>query len=276
MSRDSGPALKALGRASLIISIVFFAALGIIGYSLFEETTYIINNLNNLQPNITNLSEEENIVFKVNITVPNKGVLPIHLILLGDISSNNTIIGVIKPISETINQNEEKEVIIEVPINILSIKNGNITLSVNGSVSLQPFLSLSIATSIDFSLPEFDLSISEKDIQLTSSSINQHNSSNVLIPLNIQFINKFPENIKGDLRIILTSTPKTNTSSNYGEIILKIDVDSDKEIKKNIIIVVSENIVSSGTYNFDLIFSIEQQNIVIRKEVKIECDICNE
>lgn len=274
MSRDSGPALKALGRASLIIGIVAFTTLGIIGYSLYEETTYIIDNLNDLQPNITKSSEDGNIGFKVNMTIPNRGLLPIHLMLGGDISSNHTIIGVIEPISETINPNEEKNLIIEIPINIFSIEGGNVTLSVNGSVSLQPFLSLGLATSIDFSLPEFDLNISEEDIQLTSSSINQLNSSYVLIPLNFQFNNKFTENIKGDVKIVLKATPINSTFSNYSEITFNMDIVPDEVFSKNIELVVSKKIVSVGNYNFDIVFSFGEQEIVVSKELNIICDVC--
>lgn len=274
MPRDSGPALKALGRASLIISIVSFAALVIIGYSLYEETTYIIDNINNLQPDITSSAEEGHLNFKVNMTVPNRGLLPIQLMLLGDLSSNQIRIADIESISETIAPGEEKNLIIEVPIDITSIKGGNITLSVNGSISLQPFLSLSLATSIDFYIPEFDFDISENDIQISPSSINRFNSSHVSIPLNIQFVNRFPVNIQGDMKIVLTSTPMSQAVSNYGEKIFNIDLGSDQILTKAIEIKTTDEIVSSGEYSFDVIFTIEGKDFVVSKDVNIICEVC--
>ncbi|MFC1755338.1 hypothetical protein ACFL96_18440 [Thermoproteota archaeon] len=276
MSRDSGPALKALGRVSLIISIVAFAALGIIGYSLYEEATYVIDNFNNLQPNMTTPTENGIFAFKVNMTIPNKGLLPIHLMLGGDISSNATIIGSINQISETIRPGEGNNLVIDAPIDIASIKGGNITLSINGSVALQPFLSLGLATSIDFSIPGFDLSISDESIKITPLPIYRINASYVSIPLNIQFTNLFSDSVKEDMKIVLRSTPKTIMSNNYGETTFNIDLDVDEELIEDIEIVISDNIVSSGMYSFDLIFSIEEQDFLIRKEVNLVCDVCNE
>lgn len=276
MRRDSGPALKALGRVSLVISIVAFAALGIIGYSLYEETTYVIDNINNLQPNMTTPIKDGVFTFKVNLTVPNKGLLPIHLMLEGDISSDSTRIGSINQISETILPREDKNLVIDVPIDLASIKGGNISLSVNGSVALQPFLSLGLATSIDFSIPGLDLSISDDNIVITPLQINRINASFVSIPLNIQVANIFPDNVKGDMKIVLRLTPKTDISNNYGETNLNINLDSNEDLNENIEIIVSENIVSSGLYSFDLIISIEDKDISIRKEVNIVCDECNE
>ncbi len=132
-----------------------------------------------------------------------------------------------------------------------------ITLSINGTVSLQPFLSLSLATSIDFSIPEFDIDISENDIQISTSSINRFNASHVSIPLNIQFTNKFPVNIQVDMKIVLTSTPINQAMSNYGETVFNIDLDSDEMLIKNIEIETANEIVSSGKYSFDVIFSID-------------------
>lgn len=274
MPRDSGPALKALGRVSLVISIVAFAALGIIGYSLYEETTYIIDNINNLQPDITSSTEEGDLSFKVNMTIPNRGVLPIQLMLSGDISSNQIRIAGIKPISETIDPGEEKNFLIEVPIDLTSIEGGNITLSINGTVSLQPFLSLSLTTSIDFSIPEFDIDISENDIQISPSSINRFNASHVSIPLNIQFTNKFPVNIQLDMKIVLTSTPINQAVSNYGETVFNIDLESDEMLIKNIEIETTNEIVSSGKYSFDVIFSIEGKKFMVSKDVNIVCEVC--
>lgn len=274
MPQDSGPALKALGRASLVISIVAFAALGIIGYSLYEETTYIIDNINNLQPNITTSAEDGTLSFKVNMTIPNRGILPIQLTLLGDLSSNQNKIVDFKPISETIAPGEEENLIIEVPIDLSSIEDGNITLSINGSVSLQPFLSLSLVTSIDFSIPVFDLDISEDDIQIIPSTINRFNASYVLIPINIQFTNKFPVDIKGDMKIVLTSTPINQVVSNYGETIFNVDLRSDEILIEDIEIEVTNEIVSSGKYSFDIIFSIEGKDLVVSKDVNIICEVC--
>jgi len=276
MPRDSGPALRALGQASIVISLVAFTSFGIIGYSLYEETTYIIDNFNNLQPDMTTPIEDGIFRFKMNMTVPNKGLLPIHLMLGGEISSNSTIIGDLKQISETIMPNEDRKLFIDVPIDISSIKDGNISLSVNGSVSLQPFLSLGLATSIDFLIPGLDLSIAEDNIKITSLPINQINASHVLVPFNIQFTNPLLDSFKGDIRIVLISTPKTSIPSNYGETTLTLDLNPEEEFSENIEIVASENIVSSGIYKLNLIFSIEEQEVDVGKEVNIVCDICND
>ncbi|MDP7657995.1 MAG: hypothetical protein QF812_02145 [Nitrososphaerales archaeon] len=276
MPRDSGPALRALGQASIVISLVAFTSFGIIGYSLYEETTYIIDNFNNLQPDMTTPIEDGIFKFKMNLTVPNKGLLPIHLMLGGEISSNSTIIGDLKQISETIMPNEDRKLFIDVPIDISSIKDGNISLSVNGSVSLQPFLSLGLATSIDFLIPGLDLSIAEDNIKITSLPINQINASHVLVPFNIQFTNPLLDSFKGDIRIVLISTPKTSIPSNYGETTLTLDLNPEEEFSENIEIVASENIVSSGIYKLNLIFSIEEQEVDVGKEVNIVCDICND
>jgi hypothetical protein len=276
MPRDSGPALRALGQASIVISLVAFTSFGIIGYSLYEETTYIIDNFNNLQPDMTTPIEDGIFKFKMNLTVPNKGLLPIHLMLGGEISSNSTIIGDLKQISETIMPNEDRKLFIDVPIDISSIKDGNISLSVNGSVSLQPFLSLGLATSIDFLIPGLDLSIAEDNIKITSLPINQINASHVLVPFNIQFTNPLLDSFKGDIRIVLISTPKTSIPSNYGETTLTLDLNPEEEFSENIEIVASENIVSSGIYKLNLIFSIEEQEVAVGKEVNIICEICND
>ena len=276
MPRDSGPALRALGQASIVISLVAFTSFGIIGYSLYEETTYIIDNFNNLQPDMTTPIEDGIFRFKMNMTVPNKGLLPIHLMLGGEISSNSTIIGDLKQISETIMPNEDRKLFIDVPIDISSIKDGNISLSVNGSVSLQPFLSLGLATSIDFLIPGLDLSIAEDNIKITSLPINQINASHVLVPFNIQFTNPLLDSFKGDIRIVLISTPKTSIPSNYGETTLTLDLNPEEEFSENIEIVASENIVSSGIYKLNLIFSIEEQEVDVGKEVNIICEICND
>jgi len=269
MPRDSGPALKALGLASLIIGLVTLAVFGVIGYSVYSEAKYVVENISLLQPKVSIPTQDGNISFEASMIIPNRGVLPIRLMLEGDLYSNKTLIGSLTPISETIMPDEEKRITTKIPIKISLIENENATLSLNGSVSLQPFVSMSLSTSITFSIPKTGLSVSEDDLQITSGSVKPLNASHTLIPLNLKFTNEFPWSVKGSMRIVVTSTPIAKTYGNYGEESFDIDASPGQVFNKNIEIVAPSEMVSKGKYGLDIIISSEGQEIVIAKEVNI-------
>ena len=270
MTRDSGPALKALGLASLMIGLVTLAIFGVIGYSIYEETKYFAENITQLQPKINIPTNDGNLDFEASIIIPNRGVLPIRLMLEGDLYSNKTLIGSFTPISETIMPNEEKRITTNLPVDISLLDNENATLLLNCSVSLQPFVSISISTSITFPIPIPDLNISEDDFQITSGPAKTLNASHTLIPLNIQFSNKSPLSVKGNMRIVITSTPIAKANGNYGEESFNIEINPDQTFSKNIEIATLTENVAKGKYSLDLIISIEGQEKVIAKEVNIE------
>ena len=256
MGKDAPIISKALRLVSFSLTLVAIIIFVTIGYSATQVFQGVISSGDALKVDQRITPEGVDLAF--NLKLPNKGVYPLELDLVGETSVDKVSIGKVVSGPHVIPPGETKQVEFVVPMRLGSIsdkefvkkllfQDSNIVVNITTRIGFQPFAFVNVSSG--FANPVGSVF---SGLKIEQERVSPFNATHSLMELKVSYANKSPIPFLGKMTLVIVSTPTRSARGVYGATTVDVSTNSGDAIVQTIFIPIRNNVLGAGNYQVEV------------------------
>jgi len=262
MGKDAPIISKALRLVSFSLTLAMIMIFVTIGYSAAQVFEGIIASGDRFKTEQRVSGNNIELVFKFSL--PNKGIYPLELDLVGEASQNKVMLSRVISGPHVIQPGDSKDVEFAIPlrqgtisdrelIKKLLFDDSETIVNVTTRIGFQPFAFINVSSG--FVSPSGAVFSELKIEQQGVSALNRTHSS---IELKVSYTNKSPVHFDGRMGLVVISTPTRTAKGVYGSTTFNISINSNERITQTVFLPIRNDAIGSGDYRVEITASAEQ------------------
>jgi len=248
-----GKALRLVSFSLALVAILIFATTAYSAAQVYEG----LLSLGEQFKSEKRISENGvDLVFKFRL--PNKGVYPLELDLIGETSLDKIKIGRVVSGPHVIQPGDSKDIEFAIPLHQGSISDrefvrkilfddSTVVVNMTTRVGFQPFAFFNV--SYGFTSPYGAVFSGLKIEELSVSQFNRTHSS---MELKVSYANRSPIPFTGKMNLVLVSTPTRITTGVYGATTFDVSINSNDAIEQTVFLPIRNDVRGSGEYGVEV------------------------
>jgi len=256
MGKDVPIISKTLRLVSFSLTLVMIIIFVTIGYSAAQVFEGVIASGDQFKTEQRVSGNNVELVFKFSL--PNKGIYPLELDLIGEVSQNKVRIGRVVSGPHVIQPGDSKDVEFAIPLRQSAMSDAELVrkllfddsdtiVNVTTRIGFQPFAFINVSSG--FISPSGAVF---SGLKIEQQGVSAFNRTHSLIELKVYYTNKSPVPFNGKIGLVVTSTPTRTARGIYGSTTFDVSVNNNEAITQTVFLPIRNEAIGSGDYKVEI------------------------